>query len=142
MAPLFYTDSLADIRDILVFGEDMTNEDEEKQAMAELERLKQERREMRRKQREERKRKKEELDKDIAEGKKMMQEEQEKIEEKTEKGSTKVWARNWRHDHFILEVVCEVHFMQQIQLAKQQPLTVLVAKNDAHQMVYCLYWVE
>lgn len=161
MAPLFYTDSLADIRDILVFGEDMTNEDEEKQAMAELERLKQERREMRRKQREERKRKKEELDKDIAEGKKMMQKElekmekeekqkelekaeekQEKIEEKTEKGGTKVWARNWRHDHFILEVVCEVHFMQQIQLAKQQPLTVLVAKNDAHQMVYCLYWVE
>ena len=80
MAPLFYTDSLADIRDILVFGEDMTNEDEEKQAMAELERLKQERREMRRKQREERKRKKEELDKDIAEGKKMMQEELEKME--------------------------------------------------------------
>ena len=80
MAPLFYTDSLADIRDILVFGEDMTNEDEEKQAMAELERLKQERREMRRKQREERKRKKEELDKDIAEGKKMMQKELEKME--------------------------------------------------------------
>ena len=94
MAPLFYTDSLADIRDILVFGEDMTNEDEEKQAMAELERLKQERREMRRKQREERKRKKEELDKDIAEGKKKelekAEEKQEKIEEKTEKGSTKV----------------------------------------------------
>ncbi len=107
MAPLFYTDSLADIRDILVFGEDMTNEDEEKQK--ELEKA---------------------------------EEKQEKIEEKTEKGSTKVWARNWRHDHFILEVVCEVHFMQQIQLAKQQPLTVLVAKNDAHQMVYCLYWVE
>ena len=54
VAPLFVTESVADVRDILVFGEDMTNEDEEKQAIAELERLKQERREMKRKQREER----------------------------------------------------------------------------------------
>ena len=52
VAPLFVTESVADVRDILVFGEDMTNEDEEKQAIAELERLKQERRERKRKQRE------------------------------------------------------------------------------------------
>ena len=36
VAPLFVTESVADVRDILVFGEDMTNEDEEKQAIAEL----------------------------------------------------------------------------------------------------------
>ena len=38
IAPLFYTDSVADLKDIFVFAEDMTNEDEEKQALAELER--------------------------------------------------------------------------------------------------------
>lgn len=85
VAPLFYTDSIADVKDILVFGEDMTNEDEEKQAIAELERLKQERKELKRKQHEERKRKKEELDKEIAEGKKMMQEEMEKMEKEEKK---------------------------------------------------------
>ena len=35
IAPLFYTDSVADLKDIFVFAEDMTNEDEEKQALAE-----------------------------------------------------------------------------------------------------------
>ena len=64
LAPLFYTDSVADLKDIFVFAEDMTNEDEEKQALAELERLKQEKKEMRRKQREERRRIKEEREGD------------------------------------------------------------------------------
>ena len=75
LAPLFYTDSVADLKDIFVFAEDMTNEDEEKQALAELERLKQEKKEMRRKQREERRRIKEQREKEIEEGKKILKEE-------------------------------------------------------------------
>lgn len=87
IAPLFVTDSVSDVRDILVFGEDMTNEDEEKQAIAELERLKQERREMKRKQREERRKIKEQREKEIEEGKQMMREELERMEkEEREKG--------------------------------------------------------
>ena len=85
IAPLLYADSVAEVKDVFVFAEDMTNEDEEKQAIAELERLKQERREMRRKQREERKKIKEQRDKDIEEGKKMMEEEMRKIDEEDAK---------------------------------------------------------
>ena len=80
VAPLFFTESVADVRDILVFGEDMTNEDEEKQAIAELERLKQERREMKRKQREERRKLREQREKEIEEGKQMMREELERMD--------------------------------------------------------------
>ena len=85
LAPLFYTDSVADLKDIFVFAEDMTNEDEEKQALAELERLKQEKKEMRRKQREERRRIKEEREKEIAEGKKLLEEELKKMEKEEKK---------------------------------------------------------
>lgn len=87
VAPEFFTSSVADVRDILVFGEDMTNEDEEKQAIAELERLKQERRERKRRQREERRKVKEEREREIEEGKQMMREELERMEkEEREKG--------------------------------------------------------
>ena len=80
LAPQLYTDSLTDVKDILVFGEDLTNEDEEKQALEELEKLKEERREMRRKQREERRKRKENLEKEIEEGKKLIEEEFERME--------------------------------------------------------------
>ncbi|KAM7454184.1 hypothetical protein BLSTO_05062 [Blastocystis sp. subtype 1] len=89
IAPLFYTDSVADLKDIFVFAEDMTNEDEEKQALAELERLKQEKKEMRRKQREERRRIKEQREKEIEEGKKILKEELEKMEKEEMKGKEK-----------------------------------------------------
>ena len=87
IAPQYYTESVADVRDIMVFGEDATNEDEERQAMEELERMKQERREYRRKLREERRKRKEMLDKEIEEGKKLIQEELERVKEekKTER---------------------------------------------------------
>lgn len=98
VAPLFVTESVADVRDILVFGEDMTNEDEEKQAIAELERLKQERREMKRKQREERRKIKEQREREIEEGKQMMREELERMEreerEKAEKGDANHDTKN------------------------------------------------
>ena len=85
VAPLLFADSVAEVKDVFVFAEDMSNEDEEKQAIAELERLKQERREMRRKQREERKKIKEQREKEIEEGKKMMEEEMRKIDEEDAK---------------------------------------------------------
>ena len=86
IAPQYYTESVADVKDIMVFGEDATNEDEERQAMEELERMKQERREYRRKLREERRKRKEMLDKEIEEGKKLIQEELDRMkkEKKTE----------------------------------------------------------
>ena len=74
VAPLFYTDVVSDIKDIFVFAEDMTSEDEEKKAIEELERMKQERKEMKRKQREERRRKKEQREKEIQEGMEIMKE--------------------------------------------------------------------
>lgn len=84
LAPQLYTDSLTDVKDILVFGEDLTNEDEEKQALEELEKLKEERREMRRKQREERRKRKENLEKEIEEGKKLIEEEFERMEKENQ----------------------------------------------------------
>lgn len=80
LAPQLYTDTLTDVKDILVFGEDLTNEDEEKQALEELEKLKEERKEMRRKIREERRKRKENLEKEIEEGKKLIEEEFDRIE--------------------------------------------------------------
>ena len=98
LAPLFYADSVADLKDIFVFAEDMTNEDEEKQALAELERLKQERRERKRKQREERRKIKEQREREIEEGKQMMREELERMEreerEKAEKGDANHDTKN------------------------------------------------
>lgn len=85
LAPQYISESVATVKDVFVFAEDMSNEDEEKQAIAELERLKQERREMKRKQREERKKLKEQREKEIAEGKKMMEEEIRKMDEEEAK---------------------------------------------------------
>lgn len=89
LAPLLYTDSLTDVKDILVFGEDLTNEDEEKQALEELEKLKEQRREMRRKQREERRKRKENLEKEIEEGKKLIEEEFERMEKENKQNEGK-----------------------------------------------------
>ena len=72
VSPLLYTESVSDLRDIFVFAEDMTSEDEEKKAIEELERMKKERQEMRRKRREEIKKKKEKLEKEIQEGMKIV----------------------------------------------------------------------